>query len=67
MPDPAPFVANSSEGGRWVRVGTSTATSEATAVEEAVAQIQANGAGEPKLVLLFASPAYDLPQLARLV
>ena len=67
MPDSLPFVANSTEGGRWVRVGTSTATSEPAAVEEAMEQIQSHGAGRAKLVLLFASPAYDLPQLARLV
>ena len=50
---------------RWVLVGTSTARDGATAVQEALAGIL--GKGEPKLTILFASPAYDLGELAPLV
>ena len=58
-------MTNATKLDRWVLVGTSTAKDAATAVQEALAGILEKG--EPKLTILFASPAYDLGEMAPLV
>jgi hypothetical protein len=50
---------------RWVRVGTSSAADPERAVQEALAPILA--LGQPKLAILFGSPAHDLAVISRLV
>lgn len=50
---------------RWVRVGTSNAADPERAVAEALTPILE--LGQPKLAVLFCSPAQDLSQISRLV
>jgi len=50
---------------RWVKVGTSSSHDPERAVQEALAPILEFG--QPKLAVLFCSPAQDLTQISRLV
>lgn len=50
---------------RWVRVGTSSAAEPGRAVQEALAPILE--LGQPKLAIVFCSPAHDLAVISRLV
>ncbi|MEB3333273.1 MAG: FIST N-terminal domain-containing protein [Synechococcaceae cyanobacterium] len=50
---------------RWIRVGTSAAQEAERAVQEALAPILE--LGEPKLAIIFCSPAHDLAVISRLV
>lgn len=52
-------------GERWVRVGTSACADPERAVQEALAPILE--LGQPKLAVLFCSPAHDLAVISRLV
>lgn len=52
-------------GERWVRVGTSACGDPERAVQEALAPILE--LGQPKLAVLFCSPAHDLAVISRLV
>jgi hypothetical protein len=64
LTEPAPE-AVSSEAVRWVVVGSSTNPEAELAVREALAPVveQAN----PKLTIIFCSPAYNLAKISRLV
>jgi hypothetical protein len=50
---------------RWIRVGTSIAADTDQAVSEALSALA--GVGQPKLVLLFCSPAHDFARAAALI
>jgi hypothetical protein len=50
---------------RWIRVGTSSAADSQRAVQEALEPIQE--LGQPRLAIIFCSPAHDLAVISRLV
>ena len=58
-------MTTASEPIRWVRVGTSSNQDPERAVAEALAPVLEMG--QPKLAILFCSPAQDLSQVSRLV
>ena len=58
-------MTTASEPIRWVRVGTSSNQEPERAVAEALAPVLEMG--QPKLAILFCSPAQDLSQVSRLV
>jgi hypothetical protein len=58
-------MTTASEPIRWVRVGTSSNQDPERAVTEALAPVLEMG--QPKLAILFCSPAQDLSQVSRLV
>lgn len=58
-------MTTASEATRWVRVGTSSNQDPERAVAEALAPVLE--LGQPKLAILFCSPAQDLTQVSRLV
>ena len=58
-------MTTASEPIRWVRVGTSSNPDPQRAVAEALAPVLEMG--QPKLAILFCSPAQDLTQVSRLV
>ncbi|MFM8258465.1 MAG: FIST N-terminal domain-containing protein [Vulcanococcus sp.] len=58
-------MTTATEPSRWVRVGTSSNRDPERAVAEALAPVLE--LGQPKLAILFCSPAQDLTQVSRLV
>jgi len=53
------------EADRWIQVGSSTKQQTELAVQEALAPVL--GRGEPKLTIIFCSPAFNLAEVSRLV
>lgn len=62
--EPAPD-AVASAGDRWIEVGSSTNPEAELAVREALAPIVDRA--DPRLTIIFCSPAYNMAEISRLV